>query len=236
MLLVDPTTNQSVDFVLPNTKKIGINCSGGADSSILLLLLFHYCIQNNIDDMKIIVVTSVNDNTGRTNGKHANAVINYIIEKTNKNFIDQHIMFYRKKQMSAYFYDIIFPLLETKKVDFFMTGRTCNPLENTFVENCNNEIVNLSNNALPIRNGTNHPVYEKNGKNETVWYRPFINVDKRFIRFLYNYLGANDLFYLTRSCEPFSLGQKTFVYQKEVENHCGKCWWCLERKWAFGRL
>lgn len=236
MLLVDPTTNQSINFILPNVKKIGINCSGGADSSILLLLVFHYCIINNIDDMKITVVTSVNDNTGRMNGKHANNVINYIIEKTNRNFIDQHIMFYRDRQKNEYFYDIVFPLFQTKKVGYFMTGRTANPQGNTLVENINGDEIDLSLNAMSMRNGTNHPLYQNDMKHGHVWYRPFINVDKKFIRFLYDYLDANDLFGITRSCEPLNLKQNSFIYQNDVINPCGKCWWCLERKWAFGKF
>ena len=32
---------------------------------------------------------------------------------------------------------------------------------------------------------------------------------------------------LTYSCEEYGL---------DTMDHCGKCWWCQERFWAFGRL
>jgi 7-cyano-7-deazaguanine synthase in queuosine biosynthesis len=35
-----------------------------------------------------------------------------------------------------------------------------------------------------------------------------------------------ELFPITRSCEN----------DDHIESHCGKCWWCQERIWAFGRL
>lgn len=57
---------------------------------------------------------------------------------------------------------------------------------------------------------------------------PFINIDKKEIA---DYYVKNDLieslFNLTRSCVSTT---------KDFSFHCGKCWWCKERLWAFGRL
>ena len=50
---------------------------------------------------------------------------------------------------------------------------------------------------------------------------------------LYNaLLTAMPLFDLTRSCEVIPEGEFDPEFEK---NPCGRCWWCLERKWAFGR-
>ena len=47
-------------FDIPdNYKKIGIGCSGGADSSILLYMLIDYLEKNNLDK-EIIVFTQAN--------------------------------------------------------------------------------------------------------------------------------------------------------------------------------
>lgn len=234
MIITDPKTNQSINFVLPNTKKLGINCSGGADSSILLLLIFNYIIENNLD-MKLTIITSVNDFRKRLNAIHVTQVINYIIEKTKKNFINEHILFYRDMQKNSYFHDIEFFLLKNEKVDFFCNALTCNPKANTFVENINGEIVDLIPTARRDRDGSNHLVYAGNKEFGSVWYRPFVNVDKRFIKFLYEYFNAEDLFELTRSCEP-EMAKDNNLLQKDLLNPCGKCWWCLERKWAFGKF
>ena len=58
--------------------------------------------------------------------------------------------------------------------------------------------------------------------------KPFLGMDKKDIARLYEEEGIlDDLFPLTRSCEN----------DDTLDYHCGFCWWCDERKWAFnGRL
>jgi len=65
------------------------------------------------------------------------------------------------------------------------------------------------------------PLYESFG-----YYRPFSNIDKKQIKKMYDELGLTEtLFPLTRSCDN----------PKVKKGHCnGRCWWCEERKWAFG--
>ena len=51
-----------------------------------------------------------------------------------------------------------------------------------------------------------------------------INYDKKKIAEIYTALGIRELNIFTRSCESLEdIG---------VE-HCGNCWWCKEREWAF---
>ena len=79
--------NQEVDFFIPEKyKKIAVNCSGGADSSILLYLLVKYLEENNRHDTKITVLTCAHDFKGRWNARNSTAVINFTIEKTKTNF------------------------------------------------------------------------------------------------------------------------------------------------------
>jgi 7-cyano-7-deazaguanine synthase in queuosine biosynthesis len=62
---------------------------------------------------------------------------------------------------------------------------------------------------------------------EEIEVRPFFNMNKKNISAKYAELGLLDtLFPITKSCEDRSI----------LKGHCGKCWWCLERKWAFGKL
>ena len=58
------------------------------------------------------------------------------------------------------------------------------------------------------------------------YYRPFFNIDKKQIKNMYDELGlTKTLFPLTRSCDN----------PRITTGHCnGNCWWCEERKWAFG--
>ena len=58
-------------------------------------------------------------------------------------------------------------------------------------------------------------------------YSPLINHNKKSVAKLYKALGVLDTLYpVTRSCET----------DEHPGSHCGKCWWCGERKWAFGYL
>ena len=58
-------------------------------------------------------------------------------------------------------------------------------------------------------------------------YNPLINYNKQDVFKLYKEFNILDtLFPVTRSCEN----------DNHPGSHCGKCWWCNERKWAFGYL
>lgn len=60
---------------------------------------------------------------------------------------------------------------------------------------------------------------------------PFRLMDKKDIAAIYKEKDLVDSLYpYTRSCE--SLDEDLW----ESLEHCGKCWWCEERIWAFGRL
>ena len=62
-----------------------------------------------------------------------------------------------------------------------------------------------------------------------------MHVDKRMVAHLYKYFDILDaLFPLTRSCEWHN--SNTFDAANPGDGHCGQCWWCKEREWAFGRL
>jgi len=57
--------------------------------------------------------------------------------------------------------------------------------------------------------------------------KPFFDLNKQAISCLYKEHNLLEtLFPLTRSCEAQDLST----------GHCGKCWWCEERFWAFRRL
>jgi len=60
---------------------------------------------------------------------------------------------------------------------------------------------------------------------------PWKNFTKKDLANLYEVHDLLDtLFPLTRSCEGEA--EETMNFTK----HCGRCWWCQERMWAFGKL
>lgn len=228
--MIFKTEDQEVNFSIPkNFTKIAINCSGGADSSILLYTLVKYLEKNDRTDNKITVLTCANNLKNRWNARNATSVINFVIENTKTNYIDSHICYYRDVQKPEYFHEIEYDLFKNKKIDLIVSGVTANPPTGVTLLNINNQLINLSDKALPKRNGRDkNPWYNNNIGS---WYFPFINVDKKIIAEIYRYFGLTDtLLSLTRSCEAIEKNLKTY------EQPCGTCWWCLERKWAFGKF
>lgn len=185
---------------------VGVSCSGGADSSILLYLLMKHTKH------KIYVFTTGNNQKTRKNVAAAVRVVEKCIQLTGNSNIEHHISY-----TDVQSWETTFPKLEMYLMAGFVTciytGITSNPPEEQ-----------LSGNVELNRN----PTVEKR-----TWYlgnhvcSPFYNIDKKKISQLYQQENIIDkLFPLTRSCETTNdIGL----------DHCGECWWCKEREWAFGR-
>lgn len=228
--MIFKTQDQEVNFSIPqNFTKIAVNCSGGADSSILLYTLIKFLEKNNRTDTKITVLTCANDLKNRWNARNAAKVIDFVIENTKTNLIDLHISYYRDFQKTKYFHEVEHDLFKNNKIDLVVSGITANPPVGVTVLNANNQLIDLSEEALPERNSKEQKTWYNNDVG--TWYTPFINVDKRMIAEIYRHFDLTDtLLPLTRSCEAIEKKLKTY------EEPCGTCWWCLERKWAFGKF
>lgn len=234
MKLACKKSNQQIDFYIPtDCKNVAVNCSGGADSSILLLMTMDYIIKNNMTDTKVSVLTCSNHKKGRWNGRKAAKAIEYAIRKTGFRNFDMHYIYYRDVQDSKYFMEVERKLFKEKRMDLLISGITSNPPLGSSVENIHGEDVCLDDGRVSDRDGASHPEWQTYGLFRKIkFYDPFINVDKRFVAEMYRQYDANDLFHSTRSCEA-----KPTIYSTEFENEpCGECWWCLERKWAFGEF
>ena len=65
--------------------------------------------------------------------------------------------------------------------------------------------------------------------NGNIHHKPLVNVDKKFIAGMYEQFNLLDsLFPITMSC--IGDGEDSKWYTEP----CGKCYWCYEKKWAFG--
>ena len=235
MILISDDGTQTVDFDIPEQyKKIGVNCSGGADSGILLYIVVDYLMQSNRTDATVSVSTCANDFKHRWNGRKAADVINWIIDKTGFENFDMHYTYYRDKQDVKYFTEVERGLFLQERIDILVNGITSNPLSECIVEDANGNTVDLLETGLDVRNvDSNTPALHQGER--YAFYKPFHTIDKKFIASMYRQYNAMELFDLTRSCEAVPDELYNSYDPKFEQEPCRTCWWCLERKWAFGR-
>lgn len=236
-MLLTGKSGQSVDFYIPeNYKKVSVNCSGGADSAILLLITVDYLMKENRDSTTLSVKTCSNHFKDRWNGRKAAEVINWVIERTGYENFDMHYTYYRDVQDEGYFSEVERDLYNDNRIDCSINGLTANPIsDETTVEDIHGNVIDLMDEALPERmiENVKAPAWFKPKKYHH--YAPFQSIDKRFVADMYELYDAMELFELTRSCE--AVPDPDMPFDPNFENEpCGECWWCLERKWAFGRF
>jgi hypothetical protein len=219
---------------------VGISVSCGADSAIIL-----YWLMKNVEhDLHIYnliadyrrdvleppfdrVVTKCAELTGKTN---------YYVHK-----------FYVPKPPPELMFKIWRDSLDSGQVDIVYTGLTKFPPDEVYEEwedklpewhvrtRKHDRVQSEFGYEIVLPEGTNfsNPPLSIDGNPvdrisiDGRAYSPLVNHDKRSVAKLYKVLGVeNELFPVTRSCED----------DNHLQGHCGKCWWCGERNWAFGYL
>ncbi len=191
---------------------IGISCSGGADSSLLLYILMKYSKD------PIHIFTCSLDRKNRSTMKSASNVVSNAIDLTGNYNVYHHYHFIEKGENTESLFKQQLQFLENKTIKWLYTAITKNPpfeIQKSFKE-------------LSKENGERDPLVERSVYMEHLpIYMPFTNINKQTIAKMYKELDIlESLFPITRSCESLTL----------TEGHCGQCWWCEERLWGFGRL
>jgi 7-cyano-7-deazaguanine synthase in queuosine biosynthesis len=194
--------------------KVGLNMSGGTDSSLLLYIL----LANKKETLEVFTLAS--DLKGRTSAKIAANVIDKCVELTGNNNINHHVA-YVAMQNDENLFRLPREMISEKKITMMYTGVTANPPK----EIADNFLTPIDNSEQNSRDPLTHrPIIIGD------WCCPFFNIDKLKIAEMYESLGLLDtLFPLTRSCE----------LEKPPSNflrHCSTCWWCHEREWGFGKV
>lgn len=194
--------------------KIGIKISGGADSALLAYILALYKkYERNIDLIPITVINAIKPH------QHifAQRVVKFIEDKLDVKFEPHQIkpelvdpQRYGEEQSV-----FVRSLRKQEIIETHFTGITENPDVELKTDYTGDSTRNKDLGSKPTRD-----LYS---------FHPFANINKKAIAELYEGYGLMDtLFPITRSCENSKI--------HFTEPHCGKCWWCLERRWGFGRL
>ena len=203
-----------------NIKKIGIKLSGGADSSIVCYMLAKYAKEER-PDITIYPITGIS-----LAKPYQEIFAKRVIDKI-EGLLDykfgEHIA--ESVRNDHYIVDqtkIVEKAYNKLNLDMHFAGITANPEPDDAPE------LFLDPTALPSDDRSKKQIKRpQTTPSSSTWY-PLINVDKKGVKEHYERLGVLDtLFPITRSCEDITT---------DFSSHCGKCWFCLERKWGFGRL
>ena len=207
---------------------IGVAVSGGADSALLL-----YIIMKNIT-APITIVSCGNSLTHNQEPVNALKITNEIMKLTGKKNVYFITHWAENKQLTTTFQKEL--VVDTLKLDVMYFGFTRPPPKD--------EIVEFDTENVAAAGGIDSELVRK-----TYWSKdeelidifgpkakgfklplavasPFININKKEIAKLYKVLDIEYLYSMTRSCESLTV----------LDAHCGECWWCKERVWAFGKL
>lgn len=218
--------SQTIQFQIDEKyKKILINCSGGADSTLLLYMTCDYIKRFNLDTTVSLISCSVANKSNLVAKLVAN-IVDYTVSKLGDGIITNHYSLYRSSGLDEHLHPFQKQLFEQNNMDILFGGITANPKEETYVTKKNGTTIEL-------RADCNQILWERNKastrpelvvRDSYPYYNPFVNVDKRFVADMYKQYEIEDLIPLTRTCN---------VVNPQAEP-CGNCWSCCERKWAFG--
>lgn len=200
-------------------KPVGILCSGGADSSILLYLLAKYTTE------EIHVFTTATTAKGRSNVIPSVNVVEKVMQLTGNIKIVHHLRYLETQNKKA----LVFPLepyFLNNSIHVLYSGETANPPADVLAR------FNGTQDADTIQRRDSNKVRSTYVEREFGRFcNPWLNIDKSKIAEIYKEYGLVDsLFPLTRSCETLDKELQA------IQAHCGVCWWCEERQWAFSRL
>lgn len=197
---------------------IGISCSGGADSSLLLYIL----MMNTQNTIHIFTTTS--NFKQRKNTQVSINVIEKCIELTNNTNIQHHINYCETQTINKLFVTSRH-FLNNNLINGMYTGITNTPPIS--------EMNKFKSKIEPHDAEERNPNILYKPTKIKKYYMPFRNIDKRKIADLYKHFDIiESLFPVTRSCEWIS----SYDIPDPGLGHCGECWWCNEREWAFKEL
>jgi len=217
--------------------KVGINCSGGADSSLLLFLM-GFLFQKR-PDLQIYVITNRNEARDHTQPERVKEIIDFCSVYHGKKYVREHwvlpVTDYSERGRH------IQQLFSDGKVDLVLSGVTSNPIvdEKIYMTDNDGHEIELTDFPLPERLANEDTQnwfasvdgqgvhFDENGQSPNMFYSPFNKMDKRDIIAIYRRAKIFDsLLPMTRSCEGEAEDTNNFTTE------CGHCWWCLERQWA----
>ncbi len=204
---------EMIETLTPGDRtKVGVKMSGGTDSSLAAFLLVEKFVQEE-EDIEIIPIVII-EPRAPFQLEFVQKITSFIESKFEFHFNKPEVFQLDRDDKLEFMRSIENQLFEKEVVDLIVSGITREPLDPNFIT-------------------TGSPNDGRDKECTTyLWdnriFTPFVNFDKKVIA--QSYKGntiLEEMFDLTRSC---------IAPTNDFSTHCGKCWWCRERFWAFGRL
>jgi hypothetical protein len=205
---------------------LGLMCSGGADSALMLYFtLLH-------SDDPIHVFTLANNPLELKNVTAATAVVNKCVQLTNKHNVVHHVVHMEGNKPDGA--QVFAKMIEQVGIDIAVAqiGVTKNPPRDI------RDKMNQSTSPRDKSRDNPEPTKEfTDGRLRGYPYHiycPWTIHNKQTLANIYKKHNLlNTLFPVTYSCEYYPSDNDL---PDPGMDHCGNCWWCEERQWAFGRI
>ena len=240
-------------------ERVLVNVSGGLDSASLLCLLVEYFPQvekhiftgddahHPLDAARAkVVVQYFKDRWLYSHNVKSHDVVPYndrdpeVLNEVKK-LVEEDPSYYEKypwkkmpgqeeREEAAFLMKIAKPLINDRNVHKLMAKYNCKRVLSGMTQNPPNkdmEQLDFAHLAESKRNEDRNDVVVFNPRGRR--YHPYARVNKLFVRGVFESHGLMDtLYHVTGSCTGCQYSTEYFT------KPCGKCFWCHEKKWAFG--
>jgi len=210
-------------FELPDwAQSIAVLYSGGVDSTVML-----YSVALAYPDRKIVAITAgcsyIDDHV---NLPFAAQMLERLLHKLPAGAINEHVVTYHDDRVGHHCGQYMNE--NSDRFDVWLVGQNAAPAKGSTISDKNGEVWDLFDRCpLDSRKEITQPNWDV-WEGHTV-FKPLLHLDKKEVFALArNYEIYDDIVELSRSC-PQVYNNETIA---DFEPHCGKCWWCLERKWG----
>lgn len=212
------------EYYPSDARNVGIKMSGGADTGLLFYYTAKHISENNLK--QTLHPFTIVEASAPFQLLFSRAIIDYTLHRFPQLDVSDHLVHHFSgdgPDKIPAMQKFVIEHFNARTIDVILSGITAAPKCDDFAEQTKNY-----NPPSDARGTTVEPVrwIGTNGDNRNYFF-PMINHDKRDVASEYERLGILDLYERTRSC---------VLPATDFSKHCGECWWCAERLWAFGKL